>query len=103
MARHRRVARAFVRHVHRVALAKNSAKGVKLPPVALAESVGKPGTTVIAAAAALATVGSEADGVDRLDAVAAAALGEVQRAVVLGDAAVVVVLAGLVGLGVAEA
>src|SRR4029077_19441243 len=35
-------------------------------------------------------------GIDRLHAVAAAALGEVQRAVVLGDAAEVVVLARLV-------
>src|SRR6185437_9048481 len=38
------------------------------------------------------------DRVDRLDAVAAAALGEVQSTVVLGDAPEVVVLAGLVRL-----
>jgi hypothetical protein len=37
-----------------VGLAKNTAKGVKFPLVALAESVGKPGTTVIVADAALA-------------------------------------------------
>ncbi len=42
-----------------VALAKKTANGVKLPPVALAESVGKPGTTLMVAAAAPATVGSE--------------------------------------------
>jgi hypothetical protein len=36
-----------------VALPKNTAKGVKLPPVGFAESVGKSGTTVIVAAAAL--------------------------------------------------
>ena len=42
-----------------MAFAKNTAKGVKLPPVALAESVGKPGTTLIVAAAAFATVGSD--------------------------------------------
>ena len=40
--------------------AKKTAKGVKFPPVALAESVGKPGTMVIVCDAALATVGSDA-------------------------------------------
>jgi hypothetical protein len=42
-----------------VGLAKKTAKGVKLPPVALAESVGKPGTTLIVVEAAPPTVGRE--------------------------------------------
>ena len=81
-----------------VAFPKKTAKGVKLPPVVLAGSVGKPGTTLMVAKAAPATVSSDHTGIDRLDAVAAASLGEVERPAGLGDTAKVVVLARFVGL-----
>ena len=45
-------------HATKVA-AKNTAKGVKSPPLALAESVGNPGTILILVDAAFASVGSE--------------------------------------------
>ena len=70
-----------------------------MAPAVLASAVGNPGSTVMGARPrGQSRQGARvADLIDRVDTVAAAALGDVERVVEDGESAEIIVLAGLVG------